>query len=144
MTPPYRSFVSLVFFLLRVRSGSSRSFFSISLRFASSCASTDGLRLPFGFSFGRSRSERLASDCSLESFELRFDRVSFCTPYSCFVVSKSAVSSRRPRACSLEPPHPAGPPNAVKRSTRKYHSTVTRNWLFSCQGEGVLIFAPHL
>ena len=42
---------------------------------------------------------------------------------------KSAVSSRRSRACSLEPPHPAGPRNAVKRSTRKYHSAVTRNWL---------------
>ena len=33
-------------------------------------------------------------------------------------------SGRRPHACSLEPPHPARPPNAVKRSRRKYHSGV--------------------
>ena len=66
------------------------------------------------------------------------------TSYSCFVMSKSAASSRRSRAYSLESPYPAGPRNAVKRSTRKYHSAVTRNWLFGCQGEGFWIFAPHL
>lgn len=44
-----------------------------------------------------------------------------------------AVPNRRFHACSSEPPHPAGPRNAVKRSARKYHSGVARDQLFSFQ-----------
>ena len=36
------------------------------------------------------------------------------------------IQGRRSHACLLRPPHPAGPRNAVKRSTRKYHSGVAR------------------
>ena len=55
-----------------------------------------------------------------------------------------AIPSRRSHACPFEPPHPAGPPNAVKRSRRKYQSGVARDWLFGCKGGGFLNFAPHL
>ena len=34
------------------------------------------------------------------------------------------ITGRRFHACSLEPPHPAEPPNAVTRSRRKYHSVL--------------------
>ena len=36
------------------------------------------------------------------------------------------IQGRRSHACLLRPPHPAEPPNAVKRSRRKYHSGVAR------------------
>ena len=48
--------------------------------------------------------------------------IRICTAGFCFLT----FPDRRSHACSVEPPHPAEPPNAVTRSRRKYHSGVAR------------------
>ena len=48
--------------------------------------------------------------------------IRICTAGFCFLTFPDRCS----HACSVEPPHPAEPPNAVTRSRRKYHSGVAR------------------
>jgi hypothetical protein len=75
---------------------------------------------------------RFASDTVLPFQEQLGDDTSLC-------IVVRTISGRRSHACSVEPPHPTEPPNAVKRSGRKYHSGVTRDWLFRCQGKELLL-----
>ena len=61
-------------------------------------------------------------DTFLTSFSESGRSIHICTAGFCFFT----FPDRRSHACSVEPPHPTEPPNAVTRSRRKYHSGVAR------------------